>query len=306
MNYKVNTLDLGDILAKGMIPVVRRRHIVKIRVPSRSQLAGVKNTNIISGITPCGVKVNIHRNDLIDNYTHINGAAISLAGLQSDRDYIVVKKDNTPAFAMLVPVNCTVVVGGKRANAHKRKVGDYIVADQAESGLPDTSAVGIIPAAMFKKMYYMPPNEIISKHRNSKNRLFRPEVEIRSERDTAATELEKAMKAAANAGVLNISERDKRDINKNRQSNIYENNKSTDGYTYIATGRLLNTDNQLVGFVIQHIKTGETRNITTGQMMALCKDRKVSNIKLGKKTDTGKFYLSGNNIRISMLPPYNV
>lgn len=323
MNNRLTNLDMGDIIAKGMIPVVRKRNIVKVRIPTREELKGVGQTNIVYGTTPSGVNVVIHRKDLVDNYTYLNGASIKLAGLESGKEYLVIKSDNTPAFAMLVPLNCTVTVNGRRANASRKKTGDYIVAGKAESGLPDTSDMGIISATMFRKMYHIPPNEIIDRHRNSGNKLFRNNgEEYRSDRDMAADMLENVMQNAMVSGGIGSRQPDRirnhdgarqtdgvslnEKIIKHVKSNVISQENIQDAYRYIATGRLLDSNNQLVGFVIQSINGGEAKNININQMMLLCKDRKVSNIKLSRREDTGKYYLSGNNIRISMLPYYNI
>lgn len=164
-------LKLSDVVERGMIPVIRKREIVRARALSRAEKKAEYAGDIL--ITePSGRKRMITRQELLKTYTYLNGKKISLSGWKSDKHYIIGRLDNTNAFAMMVPLNCTANVNGTMVNQSNRKSADYIVALASSNGGIDTSTIGIIPSALFKKMYYIPPNEIITRNKGLGHKLF--------------------------------------------------------------------------------------------------------------------------------------
>lgn len=303
------TMELDKILSKGMLPVVRKRDILKARTLSREEKRELERGGADILVTsPSGTQMMMKRADIIKQYTYLDGKKISMAGWSSSKEYIIAKLDNTNAFAMMVPLNCTANVNGTKANAAQRKSGDYIVCLADSSGNIDESTVGVIPAAMFKKMYYMPPNEVISRHYGSGNKTYNPNApkQKSSVVSTRKQPINFTEQLGMNTedfdfGVEDMYKQPEKKVQSSNMNMAKPEKEST--YKYLAIGRLVNQSRETIGFVIQN-KSGATKNISKGQMMELCKKRLVSNVMLGVKSDTGKAYLRGNNIRLEMLPEY--
>ena len=167
------TFNLEDIVAKGMIPVIRRRDILMARVMTREEKSSrERGAPDIAVVTPSGQQMILKRSDITSNYTYLSGRKISLAGWKTSNRYTIFKNDNTRAFAMMIPSNCTITVGEKSANTSGRTNPDYVVALATQDGQIDRSTLGIIPSAMFKKMYHIPNNEIIQRNKGKGHKLF--------------------------------------------------------------------------------------------------------------------------------------
>lgn len=304
------TIELDKILSKGMLPVVRKRDILRARTLSRDEKKDIERGGPDILVTsPSGQKYMMHRAELLKSYTYLDGKKISMAGWSSSREYIVARLDNTNALAMMVPLNCTAEVGGAKANQSKRSAGDYIVGLVDESGSIDKETVGIIPAAMFKKMYYMPPNEVITRNLRGSNKLYNPfgnkvNYSRPQEKPSKTIDFTKQLGLDMDAfdfGDKEIAKQPAKQVNTGNMNMAKPKQESQ--YKYIATGRLINQSGETIGFIIQN-KTGQTKDISKAQMMELCRKKLVSNIMLGVKSDTGTQYLRGNNIRLEMLPTY--
>lgn len=77
-------------------------------------------------------------------------------------------------YAMQVPTNLTASVNGKMANVFKKDSGDYIVCYCGADGKVDKRTAAVISSKMFHKMFSIPMNETIRKHRGSGNKFFTP------------------------------------------------------------------------------------------------------------------------------------
>lgn len=155
-----------------MIPVVRKRDIVRARPLSREEKKAESGQGDILIIEPSGLKRTITRKELLSRYTYLNGKRIGISGWRSSNEYMIGRLDNTNAYAMMVPLNCTVEIQGLQANNSDRKSADYIVALALPNGGVDPNTIGIIPSALFKKMYYIPPNDIITRNKGKGHKLF--------------------------------------------------------------------------------------------------------------------------------------
>lgn len=297
-------MDLDKIISKGMLPVIRKRDILKARTLSRDEKKNIERGGPdILAISPSGQKIMLRREEVIKNYTYLDGKRISMAGWNSSKQYLIARLDNSDAVAMMVPLNCTANVNGIKANNAKRSTGDYIVGLIDGAGSIDQSTIGIIPSAIFKKMYYMPPNDVITRNLRGNNKLYTP---YRQKPPAKNTEISFTKQLGIDAESIDFGDSilEKQPVKpvNNTNMNLAKPKQETT-YKYMATGRLVNQSGETIGFIIQN-KAGQTKEISKGQMMELCKRKLVSNIMLGVKSDTGTHYLRGNNIRIEMLPTY--
>lgn len=159
------SFELDKVLTYGMLPVVRKRDILKIRLLTRQEKKNRKHGSAdIVATTPLGTQFMISRDKILTEYRYLSGNKISFAGLSCNTEYIVFKPDNTNAFAVKIPLNCS--VEGVEANKSKRSSGDYIVVFLDQYGEMDYDTAGVVPAAVFKKMFYMPPHEEINKFKD--------------------------------------------------------------------------------------------------------------------------------------------
>lgn len=287
-------LNLDKVLKNGMITVIRKRNILKARILPRSQREGYRgNKGDILLVSPSGVKRVISRRELVSKYTYLNNAKISLAGWKESKSYIVCCLDNTEALAVRVPLKYTLEVKGKKVNFGNKKSGDYIVVDLDNNGEMIEDTLGIISSNLFKKMYYIPSNEL--------NKLKDRVQRVRGDRPNYASELGVKLTDSKEQPNYNVVSGN---TSRNLTRSVNDNGEKQNKFKYMATARIASESGEIVGFVLMSLKTGESRNVTKEQMMVACKKRLVSNVVLAVKSDTGTLYLRGNNIRLENLPLY--
>lgn len=366
-------INIQDVTSKGMIPVIRKRDILRVRMLSHSEKKGIaRGAPDIIATSPSGVQKMLSRSEVVQNYRYLSGKKISLAGWKSSSEYTIYKQDNTPSLAMMIPSNCTVNVNNVMANQSGRKGADYIVALADPSGNPIITTIGIIPSAMFKKMYHIPNNEVIQRNKGkghklsvkgpggeqergysrkqrqnqvqNRQQLQRPPVRQSNQinyakdlnMDTASLDFGDGDMYSTPTQQTSPVKPMRREVQQTRVptqiqnrtqpvqkqpvqrqpvqrqpvqgqpvQNRQQQQQPQNTYRYIATGRLFNSQMQLVGFIVQN-QQGQTKNVTTNQMIGLCEKRLVANIMLARQGEDGKIYLRGNNIRIESLPSYNI
>ena len=215
-------LNLDKVLKNGMITVIRKRNILKARILPRSQREGYNrgNKGDILLVSPSGVKRVISRRELVSKYTYLNNAKISLAGWKESKNYIVCCLDNTEALAVRVPLKYTLEVKGKKVNFGNKKSGDYIVVDLDNDGEMIEGTLGIISSNLFKKMYYIPSNEL--------NKLKDRAQRVRGDRPNYVSELGVKLtdsKEQSNYNVAsgNASRNMTKSVNDNGESRINSN-----------------------------------------------------------------------------------
>lgn len=324
-------IDLDEILSKGMIPVIRKRDIIKARILSIDEKKSAGRESLEIFVTsPLGHSYTMSKEDLINNYTYLNGRRINISGWKSTKERMVYRIDETAFLAIQIPINCTVDVNNKQVNKSISTVGEYIVAYQNNDGGPDPDKLGVITSAMFKKMFYMPPNDVITRNYGQGYKDFIPnesgnihkekgmdfvtplgmgdfrlytladdsmdtselEQTIQKPAQRPAKQTQQTQQTMKNKPVSRIS------IDKLRE--IPEQQKEV---RYSAIGRLIDAGGSIIGFVIQN-KKGEYRSVTKVEAMELSKQHLIDNISVGVKADTGKSFLRGNGIKISDLRAY--
>lgn len=365
-------LKLEDIISHGMIPVIRKRDILRVRVMTADEKRSIQHgAPDMVAVTPSGQQLVLKRSDIRGRYTYLSGKKINLAGWSYSNTYMIIRGDHTRAFAMMIPTNCTVRLGNRMANKSGRSGADYIVALESASGDIDRETLGIIPSALFKKMYTIPNNEVIQRNKGKGHKLFglgpggdderggeipswfskntlrnniqmpvrnrntselpqsqnigRPvqpasstlnfadELGMDTRLDFGDEDLHKqpmsGQLAGSGTGVMTgmnsaAANALKRQAQQKYQKPQQPQANQVTNYEYIAVGRLVSQQGQLVGFLIQN-RSGRQKRLTLNQVINLCKQKKVSNIMLVRQ-ENGRLSLRGNNIQIGNLPSYTV
>lgn len=327
-------IDLDEILSKGMIPVIRKRDILKARLLSIDEKKSAGRESLEIFVTsPLGHSYTMSKEDLINNYTYLNGRRINISGWKSTKERMVYRIDETAFLAIQIPINCTVDVNNKQVNKSISTVGEYIIAYQNNDGGPDPDKLGVITSAMFKKMFYMPPNDVITRNYGQGHKDFIPNESRNTHKengmdfvtplgmgdfrlDTSAddsmdtSEIKQTIqKSEPSHQVAKQATQQTQQTMKNKPvsrisiDKLREIPEQQKEIKYSAIGRLIDNDGIIIGFVIQN-KKGEYRSITKVEAMELSKQHLIDNISVGVKADTGKSFLRGNGIKISDLRAY--
>ena len=338
------SFELDKLLAYTMLPVVRKRDILKIRLLSRQEKKNRKHGSAdIVATTPFGTQFMISRDKILTEYRYLSGNKISFAGLSCNTEYIVFKPDNTNAFAVKIPLNCT--VNGIEANKSKRSSGDYIVVFLDQYGEMDYNTAGVVPSAVFKKMFYMPPHEEIDKFKDrpvtrdyvpgiSKNNMLDNTIKNVSSRSQIPNKprdyvnelnlnpssfnfgdenLESSVNAQPtqlnlgginNSDMLNAQQTPRQAINKPLNQQVQPSNQAQSS-KYTAVARLVSNNGALVGFVIAN-KSGKTKNLTLQQMYQACSNHLIDNVAAGVRSDTQKKFFRGTTSPLTDLPEQRI
>lgn len=340
------TLELSKLRDYGMVPVVRRLDLLKIRMLSRKEKRGrAPGEPDILAIDTLGHQKYITRNQLKQEYRFLSGNKISIAGLSCDREYFVMKPDNTAGFAAQIPLNCG--IEGLPVNTNNRSSGDYIVYMTDTHGEIDESTFGIIPSALFRKVFYMPLNDTIRRYMGKlSSREYYPgcsrvnnnqgdwgygyqqpqhtggrfsgidfagslgmDRHINLTKSDIDGMIEKGRKIGEQQEVTQQTPQNRQVTKPTPQINIQKPAQTTDitqqTSKYVAIGRLVNQSGALVGFVLQDSK-GRTVNVNLEQMYNACSKHLVSNISAGVRADTQRKFFRGTTVSISNLKAYTI
>lgn len=271
-------LEFDRIPNKALMPVIRKRDIMKARILARKEKERLQpGSPDVLLVSPLGYRQMLSRREFIREYKHINGRRIQLAGWKGGREYFVMKDDNTPAVALFIPRNCNLSVRGKKVTG-----GSYVVCFRGEQGGIDRNRPYFISRALFRKMFTVLPNEIIERNKGKGAKDFRA-----SRAKTKGRQAE----PVARPKVLRNTE--------SRQPVISRNTKEVDN-RFEAIGRIVNSQDKIIGFLIRD-PNGMSRQVTKREMVALCERELVKNIIVATREADGVKYLRGNGIRIGEL-----
>lgn len=301
-------MEYSGIPDKAFIKVIRKRDIVKARPLNREEKkAGDRGGPDIILIGPTGDRRLITRRELLKNYTYINGKKINIRAWTSKKTYLIGRMDNTEAYALGIPSNWRLNLETKRQS---RGGKDYLICLAGQDGVINRSEVGVIQSSLFRKMYHIPENEVITRNIGKGNKLFTGKSKgLNNNKDRIG--IKKEVKYEQSSEHKNdpfkqlVDEMQSEGLNEQKKLNDSAIKKNTvERKKYTAKGRLM-SNGMLVGFIIEN-SAGEVTEITKQDMIKLCKSKLVDNIVLGKKEANGVYYLRGNGIRIEMLEPYEV
>lgn len=302
-------IEFNSIPDNVMIPVLRKRDIVKASILKASDKAKLPNGSAdVRLVFPVGNSRLATRNEILTRYNYLNGRKIKLGGWKSSKEYTIMRNDNTPAVAMMLPSNYTVIIGGRKVVGRSR---DYLVCLVGSDGKVDRTTVSIVNGVMFRKMFNILPNEVINKYKGkgSRGKKASERIPVESKlRDTKLpnlgitgdTMLDTGAEAIGN-GLKGIDLKSNLNID-NKISNV-SSNKAIDSVKsnkYSAVGRLINQDGKLVGFVVKN-SAGMTKQISKRDMLVLCSSKSVDNMVLATREGSNTKYLRGNGIKIDSL-----
>ena len=293
-------LTFSRIPNRMFIPAVRVRDIVKARPLTQEEKSNIKRGSPDILIEPLiGESYLLYRNDVVGNFRYTNGSKIKTSGWESTKQYIIYRNDNTNVMVMQVPLNHTVEVNGKVANAKSRSSGEYIVCTLDESGEISRESAKIVTSAVFRKMCYIPRNDVITRHRGSKNKLFNFFDTVRG----AFTTVDRSNNFIRPMNRVKLPNSNntipKPNLAQvNRVNTIGQIDKSQSKYTII--GQIHDNYGKRVGFVIQSY-SGETKDIPKNVAIKLAQSKKLANAELVVNAGVEP-YLRGNGIKLDELP----
>lgn len=316
----VGNIDIQNIPDSAFIPVKRHRNIVTAFIATKQQ-DGSRRQADIAIVTPLGDKGYITRQELISKYVYVQNRAINLHAWKSGKKYIVYQRDSSTMYAMQVPTNLTASVNGKMANVFKKDSGDYIVCYCGADGKVDKRTAAVISSKMFHKMFSIPMNETIRKHRGSGNKFFTPQRKYLTAPPAAQQNRQNQrvngltlQSTAAGQQASNQGQQQQR-LNPMRPS--YDMNAATlPGVSrdvarpltaqtvnpYKTVGRIMNGSKR-VGFII--MVNGKLQQVTDNQMLKLVASGKITDVMV-QQTSNGYNYFRGNGIVIDNLPSRQV
>ena len=315
----VGNIDIQNIPDSAFIPVKRHRNIVTAFIANKQQ-DGSRRQADIAIVTPLGDKGYITRQELISKYVYVQNRAINLHAWKSGKKYIVYQRDSSTMYAMQVPTNLTASVNGKMANVFKKDSGDYIVCYCGADGKVDKRTAAVISSKMFHKMFSIPMNETIRKHRGSGNKFFTPQRKYLTAPPAAQQNRQNqrvnglTLQSTAGQSASNQGQQQQR-LNPMRPS--YDMNAATlPGVSrdvarpltaqtvnpYKTVGRIMNGSKR-VGFII--LVNGKPQQVTDNQMLKMVASGKITDVMV-QQTSNGYNYFRGNGIVIDNLPSKQV
>lgn len=314
----VGNIDIQNIPDSAFIPVKRHRNIVTAFIANKQQ-DGSRRQADIAIVTPLGDQGYITRQELLSKYVYVQNRAINLHAWRQGKKYIVYQRDSSTMYAMQVPTNLTASVNGKMANLFKKDSGDYIVCYCGADGKVDKRTAAVISSKMFHKMFSIPMNDVIQKHRGSGNKFFTPQGKYL----TAPPAAQQSQNQRVNGLTLQSTARQQATNQGQQQQRLnpmqprYDINAATlPGVSrdvarpltaqtvnpYKTVGRIMNGSKR-VGFII--LVNGKPQQVTDNQMLKLVASGKITDVMV-QQTSNGYNYFRGNGIVIDNLPSRQV
>lgn len=313
-------IDCNSMPDKGFLDAVKTKNIVKFRIMSHKDKAA--NADYVPGGPDVIVKhitgetQLITRKDLVKTYVHASGNKIKLSVLKSDKPYLAYNTCNENYKVMKLPNNCIATL----PNGTQTKPGNYIVAKVDVNGQVDKSSLAMISPSVFKKMFKIPLQAVIKRHmgsdsktrkmftlfsRNQDRQFAHKQIQPESVKPTFNSSEIGMNPANINISSVNDSPEKKvwrPTINRQGSSNQQTANtniKST--YKYRVTAKVVDMDGRMLGFAVQEIATGRSRNLKINELTQLCMNKLVENVMV-VHNQRGNIYLKGNGCSLESLP----
>lgn len=320
----------NDVPDSAFIDATKVRDIYIATILSRS-----KNKNLKPGQPDVRLKsatgevVMISRFEFCTKFRHAGGKKITLAFLRSDTPYVVVGECNKKYKIAKLPDNCLGDVNGRTVAP-----GSYVVCRASGNDEVMRDTMTIVSAKLFRKMFKIPLQPVIkrymdgsgSKHLNMNNLRRKggmpkhaSEITDIAEPITTPNGLRMGVKANIPTIDINAFNKSAAMNNNNTQPKLIgadrlrkgvqqqqatqQPNAEQNNYRFRVTHRIVNMNNKnIVGFVVQEISTGRSKQMGTDQVKMMCEQKSIENMMLVTKEGTNITYLRGNGIRIEALP----
>lgn len=219
----------------------------------------------------------------MENFKHPDGKPIRLLRWAREEKYIVTAEDNTLMYALYVPKRVKVKLDGELINGGE----NYIVCLSDEGGEIEKTYKFVVPREIFKKMFKY--SDLTGLHRFIKEGTKNKNIQqIDFGENISGVKL--AVGEIKERAVSKIERQRDKQVKPQKTLNIKE---------YRAVGRIID-ENEVVGFVLEHIGSGEIIKTNKVETMELCLKKKVKN--LGARELNGKLYLHGVGLKIKDLP----
>lgn len=284
-----------------------------------------------------GERAMISRKQFCSEFKHASGRKITMAYLKHDVQYVVYRQLEKPYKVLKLPGNCRGVIGTRIV-----KPNSFIVFQSDGNGAILKDTISVISPKVFRKMFKIPMQEVIKRHMGGKGSTVLVPGSVKRKPTLKAADLNKinTQKPITTNGGLRMGIGDLRkapvDVNSlpkeprgNVTVSLSKPSGNTDGfnrsafhdklmkqanstpterqeqskYLYKATHRIVNLNNKsVVGFVIQEISSGKSKQLTLDNVKLLCEQKKVENLMVVQKEGTNLKFLRGNGIRVESLP----
>lgn len=317
------TVDINCALVpdKGFLDAVKTKNIVKFRIMSRKE----KSAN--ASYTPGGPDVILQhitgenqlitRKELAKNYLHASGNKIKLSVLKSDKQYLAYNTCKENFKVMKLPNNCVATL----PNGMQSKPGYYVVARADVNGQIDRSSITTISPNVFKKMFKVPPQAVIKRHiggNSNTRKIFSLFTRGRNRQNIRRQMPQEQVAPAFNSSEIgmnpaNINIGSVNDTQPNTMwrptlnrggAGIGQRADSTNNrtnYKYRVTAKVIDMNGRMLGFAVQEIATGNTRNLKVNELTQLCVNKLVENV-MAVHNQRGNLYLKGNGCSLENLP----
>ena len=288
MDYTVSNVDFGEIPDNCFISGILVREIVKARPLTREEKQKIKRGGpdiLIEPVVGQGSLMN--RNEVISTYSYTNGRKINIKGWKAEKTYVIFKPTNVEVAIMQVPLNNIVNVRGKRANSGNKQSGDYIICRLNDDGSINRDTASVVTSAVFRKICYIPPQDIITRHRGVKSKLFDFGTgrKIGTQSNNTHISFDKPQEAPVRVTQPRVTNTVV--TQKPQMSAIDAAIEKANNYTVVA--QLLNDMGKRCGFVISD-PNGNSTKINLGTAKNLCESKKISNMTIVDGNNGFKFF----------------
>lgn len=294
------SIEFDAIPDKLFIPAVMVRDIVKARPLNRIEKSNMKRGGPdILVLKVSGGKDIKSREEISQYYRYLNNKPIKVMGWQSSKLYILYRVVNENVAVLQVPVNNTVIVNGKVANAGNKHSGDYIVCRLNEDGTLDRKSAVVISAYLFHKICYIPNHPAIqkSKTRANKSKYFSLSGDHNK---IHASNRVRQIKSIPNTNIkldkVPVQSREETGNKYNERTNT----NTESGNKYVIVSILMNGMGQRVGFCLRD-QFGSMHKVNQQYAARLCKAKKVSNMTV-VDNGVGGYFFRGIGMSIDNLP----
>lgn len=275
-----------------------------------------------------GEKKLITRREFSKNYVHSSGNKIIIPFLKNSKQYLVYNICNEQYKIIKLPDNCSAILPNNR----KTNKGDYIIAKADDNGIIDKNSITSMKSNVFRKMFKVPMQPVIKVNmRNKPNsnnegkifKLFNKKSKKNITRNINTRPKFNSSEIGMNPSNINIksindinntnnidTQQEKKmwkpefnratiQNNQNKQNN--QNNQNITTYKFRVTSKIIDMNGKVLGFVVQDIKTGKTKNLKTNELTQLCMNKLVENVMV-VRNQRGNIYLKGNGCSLEHLP----
>ena len=277
-----------EIPVQLLTPAVMAREIVKAKPLTIEEKKRYNANGIdIVAIPYIGKPFVATKSDIISSYTYLSGHKIDIRGWENSKIYILMRNTNRNVLVMRIPENNTVDVNGVEHG--NDAYGEYMIYYANPDGTIDRSTLSFVRADLFRKMCYIPANDVIMRNRGNGNTGGEFQIPTHTR------------ERLSNMNMGNpLIHRYREDTNNaqsfsNNQFNSPVNNRTSGKIVVIA--QIIDEYGHRIGFVLSNGNSKKAINLQTA--LSLCQQKKIANLEIVPKN--GDVYFRGNGISLDNL-----